>query len=390
MTRDDRWALGSAIVCVSIFATVSSLVLPVLVLNLEARGESSVLIGIFGAMLGLTAMLGTPFTPALVRHIGSGKALCILLLVVAVANLLYKIFEHSLLAWFMIYTASMTAVGLIFVIAETIITTLAPATRRGLILGFYATGFSFGFAAGPVILQLIGVEGWAPFIIAAVLATAAAALVGAANIKKSVIPALAGAGFWRMLVQGPLPFACAFSLGAAETSVYDLLPIYARKIGFEVSEAIFILVAFSVGTLCLQPIVGAFADKFDSRRMLATAACAGVVGAMALPMLLDGASMEWRAEQVFRFVCLGIWGGLFMAIYPLGLAQAVRIFPKNRLASANAMFGFSYGGGALCGPILTGAAMDISPHGIAAALALFALLPLLALWHARLRGNGNG
>lgn len=380
MTRADAWALAAAIACIAIFATVGSLILPVLTLNLEARGESSSLIGAFGALLGFAALVGTPFAPRLVRRLGAGAALAFLLSVSAAANLSYRLFDDSLAAWFAIYFVSALAVGLVFVVAETIITTLAPPARRKVVLYFYVAAFSFGFAIGPLLLQLTGIDGWAPFVVAAVLALSGAALAAAARIPKNATPAAVGEGFGRLFPAAPLPFVCSFALGAAEMSVYDLLPVYARKLNFAADAAAFLLAVFSVGTFLVMAVFGAGAllarpaEKLDSRKLLAAVAAVAVGGAAALPFWLPQAGGgEWA-----KMAYLGLWGGLLMAIYPLGLSEIARVFPREKLTAANALFGFCYGGGALCGPLLTGAAMDISPHGIAPMLAFFAALPLCA------------
>lgn len=386
MNAADKWAITAAIACVCIFATAGSLMLPVLTLNLEARGEASATIGVLGTLFGLTAILGTPFAPVLVRRLGAGVALCACLAIVAVANLTYKIFFSSLAAWFIIYTVASAAVGLIFVIAESIITARAPAARQGLFLGLYATSFSLGFAIGPLILVVTGVDGWAPFIIAAGLAILAAVLVALARIKNSVIPALGKSNFWKFFMQAPLPFICAFSLGAIEITVYDLMPVYARKVGFEISEAVLLLSVFSIGPLILQPAVGALADRLGADKTLVAFAIAAIIGAAALPLLLDHSVFAsgdlWpnSAAALWRLACLGLWGGVVMAIYLLGLVQMVQSFAAHHLVTANALFGFSYGWGVLCGPLLSGLAMDISPHGIVPVLVFFAALPLLALW----------
>ncbi|MGI9307101.1 MAG: MFS transporter [Gammaproteobacteria bacterium] len=384
MTRGDKFALAAAISCIGIFATAGSLILPVLTLNLEARGYSSALIGLFGANIGLGAVIGTPFAPALVRRWGAGNVLFMLLLVIVAANLSYKLFDDSLAAWFAIYFAACLALGLVFVVAETVITALAPPARRSLILGLYATGFSLGFAAGPVMLRFTGIDGWTPFVVAAGLAATAAALVRAANIRKIAVPETGKSEFPRMFALAPLPFICAFSLGATEMAVYDLLPVYARKLEYSVADAVFLITIFSVGALLVQPAVGVVADKFNVRRTLAAAAGCGVLGAVALPFFLGGgAAAEWNWQNFPRMACFGIWGGLLMAVYPLGLAQMARFFAAGKLAAANALFGFSYGAGALFGPAATGAAMDISPNGIAPALAFFAALPLAAIFLRR-------
>ncbi|MGU9951097.1 MAG: MFS transporter [Gammaproteobacteria bacterium WSBS_2016_MAG_OTU1] len=377
MSRADKKAMAAAIACVTVFSSASSLILPVLTLNLEMRGESSATIGLLGALLGLAAIVGALAAPALVRRLGATTLLCSCLLIVATANLSYQLFSHSLIAWFIIYGIGSFGVGLIFIISEAIITSLATEKRRAFILGMYTTGFSFGFAIGPIILTFTGIVGWVPFIIASALAATAAGIVVMARVDKSATPAPVKAGFWRLIPESPLPFACAFSLGAAEMSVYDLLPVYAHKIGFSIADAVFLLTVFSVGTMVTQLGAGALGDRFGYRRTLTCAAAAGVLGALAIPFLLMDITAWSENANWIKLILLGLWGGSLMSVYPLGLAEATRTFRPPRLLAANALFGFSYGAGALFGPALTGVAMDITTHGIAPMLALFAALPLI-------------
>ena len=395
MTRDDKKAVAAAIACVAIFSSAGSLILPTLTLNLEMRGEKSAVIGALGALLGLATLAAAVSAPPLVRRWGAKRMLCGCLLTVAVCDVIYKPFADSTLAWFALYSVAAFGVGLAFILSEAIIASFARAAQRGLILGMYVTGFSVGFAVGPIILTFTGVEGWAPFLIGAGLTVAAAAAVAIAPIEKQATPSPTGVGFWRMFPEAPLPFVCAFAVGAAEMSVYDLLPVYARKIGFSVAAAVFLLTVFSLGTMMTQAATGALSDKFGYRRTLAAATFSGALGAAAIPWLLFG-SVEWgggwsEAEVNWaRMALLGLWGGSLMAIYPLGLAEAAREFPPPRLVSANSLFGFGYGAGALFGPLLTGMAMDAHPDGIAPMLTLFAALPLLVIVFFGRRKNKTG
>lgn len=385
MTPAEKWTLVAAISCIAVFAVAGSLVLPTLTLLLEARGVSPALIGLLGAELGIMTLIAAPVAPLLVRRLGAARALCASLIIVACATLSYKFFESYVAAWFLIYAFASCGLALIFVIAETMITALAPPGKSGRILALYAMFFSLGFAVGPLILRFTGIEGWAPFLIAAALTAAAAVIAATAKLPPGAAPAPPKAGFWRLFPIAPVPFVCSFALGAAEMSIYDLLPVYARKMGVDVAGAVSLLTVFSVGTAVTLPLAGVIADKIGDRRTLAGAAAIGIFGALLLPLLIDdGGAFDFASAAFWiKAGTLGIWGGALMAIYPIGLVIVKRTFQPAQLAAANALFGFSYGGGALCGPALTGLGMTVSPLAFSPVVAAFAALPLIAMRLAR-------
>src|SRR6185503_368609 len=54
----------------------------------------------------------------------------------------------------------------LYVISETWLISITPASRRGRIMGLYASIVSGGFAIGPLSLGLVGTQGWPPFSVA--------------------------------------------------------------------------------------------------------------------------------------------------------------------------------------------------------------------------------
>ena len=261
MTRNDKLNVATAIICILIFSMAGSLMLPTLTLNFEARGEPSSLIGGLGAVLGFSTIISSLTTPHLIRWLGAKKLLCLALFTVTLCHLSYNFFPDSTVAWFLIYMVGAFGAGLVFVLSEVIITSFASSARRGFILGIYITGFSVGFAIGPIILASVGIEGWLPFLIAAGFTFLAALFVMLAPISQQSTPAPRSTGFLRLFPLSPLPFVCGFAIGAAEISLYDLLPVYARKIGYEVAGAVFLLTVFSIGTMLTQPVAGYISDR---------------------------------------------------------------------------------------------------------------------------------
>src|SRR5690606_15582050 len=83
-------------------------------------------------------------------------------------------FADSFWLWFPLRAVLHCALTLLFILSEFWISTSAPAHRRGLVLGIYATVLSLGFAFGPWLFAQIGSEGFQPFGIAFTLVILAA------------------------------------------------------------------------------------------------------------------------------------------------------------------------------------------------------------------------
>ena len=388
MTRNDKLNVATAIICILIFSMAGSLMLPTLTLNFEARGEPSSLIGGLGAVLGFSTIISSLTTPHLIRWLGAKKLLCLALFTVTLCHLSYNFFPDSTVAWFLIYMVGAFGAGLVFVLSEVIITSFASSARRGFILGIYITGFSVGFAIGPIILASVGIEGWLPFLIAAGFTFLAALFVMLAPISQQSTPAPRSTGFLRLFPLSPLPFVCGFAIGAAEISLYDLLPVYARKIGYEVAGAVFLLTVFSIGTMLTQPVAGYISDRAGRIKTLVALTIFSIIGAIGMSsFLIDAVVWEgsWAMARINwpSMVILGLWGGALLAIYTVGLSELAKDFPPPRLVGANALFAFSYGLGTLGGPLFTGVLMDINVHGISAALTIFCVLPLICMGYSR-------
>ena len=388
MTRDDKLSVAAAIVCILIFSMASSLVLPTLTLRLEARGEPSSMIGVFGAILGISTIISSVTTPHLIRWLGAKKLLCMALITVTLCHSSYNFFPDSTLAWFAIYLIGAFAAGLVFVLSEVIITSFSSSAKRGFILGVYITGFSLGFAIGPIILTFVGIEGWAPFLIGIAFTISATIFIMFAPIGREATPSPRSTGFLRLFPLSPLPFVCGFAIGAAEVSLYDLLPVYARKIGYEVAGAVFLLTVYSIGTMLTQPLAGYISDRVGQIRTLVAMTVLSIIGALSMSSFLTDAVIwggSWEMAQInwTSMTILGIWGGALLAMYTVGLSELAKDFPPPRLVGANALFAFAYGLGTLTGPLFTGLMMDINIHGISWALALFCVLPLVCLAYAK-------
>ncbi len=165
--QDDRlpWAaMAGTIATVTVFAVAQGLTYPLLSFILERQGTTPGLIGLSAAMTPLGFIVSAPFIPALVRRTGRGR-LAILCSILAAATLIGIAWTQDVWAWMPLRFLLGFFANPLYVISETWLITITPASRRGRIMGLYSSVVSGGFAIGPLTLRFVGTEGWPPFLL---------------------------------------------------------------------------------------------------------------------------------------------------------------------------------------------------------------------------------
>jgi len=369
--RDRRLSLAAVIACITSVGIGLGVSIPLLAILLERQGVSSTLIGLNTAMPALATLIATPFISPLLRRIPTGTFLLICLGVSAACMPLYFVFPNVWM-WFPIRFVSGMALAGLFVVSEFWINQLADNKNRGLLMGIYGTILSAGFAVGPVVLLTVGADGLSPFLVVSVLTLLSSIpILFALNLAPQVTER-PSRGLLAFLTVAPAATLAGLVYGATETNIFNMLPIYAMRVGHTESVAALILAVFAAGSMIFNIPIGMASDRFDRRTVLLICATFGFVGTALLPVV---------SQNIMVFLpTLFIFGGVVVGMYTVGLAMLGERFRGADLAAANAAFVLMYSTGALIGPPVAGAAMDIwNPHGLAIAMASICALYLLVV-----------
>lgn len=372
-------ALIAAVASITAVGIAIGLGLPLLSVILEKRGVSSSMIGMNSAMAGAAAMAAAPITTWIARRLTVVTTM-VLAIIAASGSALGFYYAEALWMWFPLRIIFHGAITMLFVLSEFWINTAAPPSRRGLVLGIYATVLSLGFAAGPLIFSVVGSDGVLPFAIGAGIILTAAIPVLMARKENPVIGTGTNLPFMRYVWLVPTATAAVFVFGAVESGGLALFPIYANRTGFTEAQGALLLTMIGLGNVLFQIPIGLIADRIsDRRRLLSLFALIGLAGSLALPFLIH----NW----ILTAAILLFWGGSVAGLYTVGLAHLGDKLHGADLASANAAFVFCYALGMLVGPQTIGVAMDLTGHhGFAWALAFFfALYVALTAFRLMLR-----
>ena len=360
---EERRRLGIAVVmasAVTVGLTIG-MTIPLISLSMTAAGAGATLVGGNGAMPALAVLLTAPLAPRLIRILGMVATTVLGCTVSALALALFPFFD-SLTAWFVLRLAMGFGLALQWVVSETWLNRVASSAGRGRAVALYATMWSGGLAAGPLVLQVTGIEGVRPFAAAAglILLAALPPLLGRRGAPAGATgSALTGGGGWSLALfsRAPTVILALFSAGFVEISLFTLLPLYGQTAGLDRSSAVLMVSVLAAGGLVWQLPLGWLADKAGPRPVLAAAALISVLAAVALDLTASGAWLLWPV--------LFLWGGAMSGFYTLGLTQIGHLFGPADMAHANALVIMAYTVGTIAGPAVSGAALDLWPvHGL--------------------------
>lgn len=382
-TTETRWlSICAAIASISVVGIAIGLGVPLLSMILEARGHSATMIGANTAAAGIASIAAAPFATPLASRFGVVRVMLAAIVAGGVSFVSFY-FLPEFWMWFFARAILHFSLTLLFILSEFWISSSAPAHRRGLILGIYATVLSLGFAFGPWLFSQLGSAGFAPFGITFGFIMVAAIPVLAAHRQSPQMSESSDESsnsFLRYIWLVPMATAAVLVYGAVETGGFALFPVYGGRIGYTEADAALLLTAVGLGNVLLQIPLGLVSDRLrDRRHLLVFCAAVGLAGVLLLPL----AAGNWHASASILF----LWGGVVAGLYTVGLAHLGSRLSGRDLASANAAFVLCYGIGMLVGPQIIGIGMDLfGPNGFAWSLAIF-FAGYLALAAFRLNGT---
>jgi len=365
-------AIAGVIACLAVFVLTLGLTYPLLALILDGAGHSETTIGLNAAMTPLGLVISAPLWPVVAHRYGAWHTA-----VASLAGTLLFLLALGLLrsveAWYPLRFGLGVSVGGVFIISERWINQLAQDRLRGRIIGIYATVLSLGFALGPLLLTITGIEGWTPFLVGAAVLLGAGAILLRLRPDMPAFPKGEHASLLAFLPLAPALLFAVAVFGFFDQAALSLLPVYGLTHGMSQDTATVALGVLLGGNVVLQMPSGWLADYMPRRLLMCLCALLATLGAVALPFAIG--------ERMLLWPLLFVWGGVAFGTYTAAMAELGQRFSGALLLAGNAAFAAMWGLGGIFGPPISGVAMDIwGPNGLPVTLALaFGALTVFAV-----------
>ena len=334
-----------------------------IVLIMLGNGMHFTLIGLRGGLEGFSAaelaivtsgyfvgfLSGARLTPLLIQRVGHVRVFAALGSFISAGLITFPLVAEPW-AWTVLRLILGFCMSGVYVTAESWLNDAATNQTRGKLLSAYMIAQTLGIIGAQGLLTL-GDAGNATLFIGASIFVS----ISFAPILLSVSPAprievarpmpLRG-----LFLSSPLGTVGIFLLGSAYATQAGMGAVFGTQIGMSADQvALFIAVLFA-GALVLQYPIGWLSDRVDRRKLILGAS---VVGALSCAIgWLFGGSLVPLMMAAF------LAGGVTTPLYALFLAYTNDYLPTEDMPAASGGLVFTFGLGAIIGPLLTGWAMQ--------------------------------
>ncbi len=343
-------------------------------------GGGSLEIGVAVGALFVGAVLLRPYVGRLGDRIGRRSLIVFGAAIVAVSVLLYGAVESL---GFLVGARVLTGLGeaAFFVGAATMVTDLAPVSRRGEAISYWSVAVYGGLAFGPVIGEAALDESYSAVWLTA-FALAAVATVLSLFTREVERPQRQEEMKEPLINRAAVgPGAVLFSGLIALAAFTAFVPLYVDDVGLDSPDVVFLL--YGCFVLVVRIFGARIPDRLGGR----------VAGASALVCTATGMGImaAWGSTVGLLLGTVFLAAGASL-LYPALLLLALGGAPETERASVvgtfSSFFDLSQGLGSL---IVGGVAAVTSYQGAFGAGALFAVVGFLALWlhSSRLRRRAN-
>ncbi len=347
---------------IKVFAGVWPLMLGILLIML-GNGMHFTLIGLRGGIEGFSAaelavvtsayflgfLSGARITPAMIRSVGHVRVFAALGSFMSAGLIAFPILTEPW-AWTLLRVLIGFCMSGIYVAAESWLNNAATNETRGKVLSAYMIAQTLGIIGAQGLLTLGDAATSVLFICASILVSVSFAPI---LLSATPVPAteVARAMPLRQLFTGsPLGTMGIFLLGSVYATQSGMGAVFGSQIGLTASEiALFVAMLFA-GALLLQYPIGWLSDRMDRRKLIFGASVIG----------MGFCALGWATAGGISFLMLSAFfaGGVTTPLYALFLAYTNDTLATEDMPAASGGLIFTFGLGAILGPLITGWAMQ--------------------------------
>ncbi len=347
--RSDTWVLLvvlSLLLSTALVQTVVGFNTVLFPVRLEDYGYSKSLIGII-LSFEIASVL---FIVSSVNRIISSLGLVGTILVGTGGRVL-MLFILSQTRNFPIWCLSIFLFGLstylILIALQTWVNGVPLQRYRGFVIGCFSSALSLGTASGPIVLNIVGVDGEArPFYVAMGIALLCSLIILPFFRFAPFITSQPRLRLLYSIRNAKIPMMSSLVGGVTFFGLPAFVTLYGITNGLSVQNSALLLVSFMIGSVCIGPLVSGLSDSVNKVTLTVSCVLVGVICAVYLPLAI----YDFKLAALLMFV----WGAAAGGIYATGLSSVGSLFRNEDQVSANVAYSVMDNVGGVVGVLLIG------------------------------------
>lgn len=292
---------------------------------------------------------GARLTPLMIRRVGHVRVFAALGSFMSAGLIAFPLLAEPW-AWTLLRVLIGFCMSGIYVAAESWLNDAATNESRGTVLSAYMIAQTLGIIGAQGLLTLGDAATSVLFIGASILVSISFAPILLSASPAPAVNVARPMGLRELFSSSPLGTVGIFLLGSVYATQAGMGAVFGSQIGLTAGQiALFVAMLFA-GALVMQYPIGRLSDRVDRRKLIFGAAC---VGAVSCFLGWIGGGSLWFLMAVAFFA-----GGVTTPLYALFLAYTNDFLAAEDMPAASGGLIFTFGLGAIAGPLVTGWAMQ--------------------------------
>lgn len=346
-----RFRFWLIISTVAISGFTQGMLIPIIAIIFEQDGVPSSINGLHAAGLYIGILIASPFMEGILRKFGYRTVILTGMLVVILCLALFPLWK-SISFWFILRLLIGVGNNMLHLGSQTWLTSFSTKENRGRNISLYGLSFGLGFGVGPMLTRLLEISEALPFMISSGLSLIVflALLTLKNEYPEQVTERSTFLGvfsrFKQVWTYAWVATLLPFTFGFLEASLNGNFPVYALRVGIDISAVSIILPAFAIGSIILQLPLGIMSDRYGRRNIL--------IVIIVLGLITFTTAGIFQESVIGLFICFFIAGMLVGSTYSLGISYLVDLLPRHLLPAGNVLCGILYSFGSISGPFAGG------------------------------------
>lgn len=315
--------------------------------DIEGFSAASLAIVTSGYFVGFLS--GARLTPLMIKRVGHVRVFAALGSFMSAGLITFPLLTDP---W--IWTLLRVLIGFcmsgIYVTAESWLNYSATNNTRGKVLSAYMIAQTLGIIGAQGLLTLGDAGTSALFIVASILVSVSFAPILLSVTPAPVVEMARPMRLRELLATSPLGTVGIFLLGSIYATQAGMGAVFGTQAGLSTTQiALFIAMLFT-GALIFQYPIGWLSDRMDRRKLIFLIAALGASSCI----------LGWFSAGDTRLLMLSacLAGGMTTPLYALFLAYTNDTLTPDEMPAASGGLVFTFGLGAILGPLITGWAMQ--------------------------------
>lgn len=345
--------VAALLVGVSILLTGQGLQGTLLPMRATLEDFSTLSIGIIGGAYFLGFTLGCLKCGELVKRVGHVRVFAAMTALASAAPLLHGLLL-SAWVWGCLRFVSGFCLAVLYVVIESWLNDRSSNENRGIVFSTYVMITLTVLAVGQMMTLLYDPVDMQLFAIASVLVSLAAIPVALTTSQTPEVPQTVELDMPKLYRISPAGTIACLAVGLVNGSFWSLAPVFTAGYSSDISLAAWFMSSAVVGGAVLQWPLGFLSDRFGRRVVLVGTALMGSIVAVVIVFASSGLGFV-------GINLLGVaWGAMAFPLYAIAVAHTNDHADPDEFVIVSGGLLLMYGAGAIVGPFLASALMEIA------------------------------